>query len=143
MDKRGLKVFLRKLDLIDGEYVLFGGSCLAIRGLRDLNDVDLFVTKRLYKLLTARGWQEKSEPGGAPYLTTRIAGVTIDAVADWLGDGWQPNIQSYLRHPEIIDGLRFMPLKDLYEWKKATRRPKDIIDMSLIEKYWAHYPEAH
>lgn len=135
MNRQQLKQFVNKLDLPNGEYVIFGGASLTIRGLRDCLDLDLFITDGLYDRLLADGWIEKSENARTPYLIVKKNGIPIQAFRVWEGGSWEPDITSYLRTPEIVDDLPFMPLDELYEWKKVTARPKDIVDLKIIEEY--------
>jgi hypothetical protein len=135
MNAGELLAFLEKLDLPHGEYAIFGGACLTIRNIRNLKDLDIFVSENLYEELLARGWQETSTGNRKPYLINRKSGIDIQAFSFWEGEGWQPKINSYIGDPEIVNGIPFMPLQELYKWKAATRRPKDLEDLKLINIY--------
>ncbi len=128
-------VALLKLPL--GGYCLFGGACLAVRNLRLVDDVDLFVTKKVYDRLRDEGWREVIGTNQTPYLSATINKVCFEAHKEFMNRKWQPNIQRYLSHPEIVDGVPFMPLDELYEWKSITRRSKDVKDIKLIESFWS------
>jgi hypothetical protein len=128
--------YLKRLELPDDGYCLFGGCCLAIRNIRPTDDIDMYVTKDLYEQLKQSGWQEIKEKGRMAYLATEIDGVEFEAFVTSDSKGWQPKIQEYLKQPEIIDGYRFMPLSELREWKANVRRPKDTIDIKLIDEFW-------
>jgi hypothetical protein len=110
VNKRKLMIFISDLNLPKGEFVIFGGASLTVRDLRDCLDLDLFITDRLYNLLLADGWVEKSENDKTPYLTTEKDGISIQAFRVWEGGSWKPNILAYLRSPEVVEGLPFMPL---------------------------------
>jgi hypothetical protein len=127
--------YLKLLQLPVEGYCLFGGCCLAIRNIRPTNDIDMYVTKEFYSRLKEGGWQEIKENGRMPYLKTEIKGVEFEAFVTSDSKGWQPKIQEYLAKPEMIDGYRFMPLSELYEWKANVRRPKDVRDIKLIDKF--------
>lgn len=77
------------------------------------------------------------EPWPTPYLVTEINGTVVEAYRAFENKKWQPKFQRYLIEPELIEGYRFMPLDELYEWKAATRRPKDLRDLRLIDEYRA------
>lgn len=128
---------LKSLRLPKDGYCVFGGACLAIRDIRATDDIDLYVTTRLYDELKRRGWQEKTDPWPSPYLVTNINGTVVEVYKAFENKKWQPKFDRYLTKPEIIAGYRFMPLDELYEWKAVTRRPKDIRDIKLIEHYRA------
>lgn len=136
MDGQQLRQVVDTLAMPDGEYIIFGGGCLAIRGLRPTPDLDLYVTQRLYDQLKAMYGGEVRQHNQT-YLIFSAAGTEIEAHATWNMQDWQPDFPRYLKSPEIVRGLPFMPLQDVYEWKKAVRRPKDVSDLELIESYWA------
>lgn len=136
MHKQQLIEYLSLLKLPKTDYCLFGGACLAVRDLRPTDDIDLFVTKKLYEELKNNGWRETREIGLSPYLSIQINNMQFEAHAQFDNKNWQPDIKRYLSQPEVIESYPFMPLTDLYEWKSITRRGKDISDMKLIEEYW-------
>ncbi len=117
------------------QFVLFGGCCLAIRNLRPTDDLDLFVTEELYSNLKTRFGGEVHRYGQR-YLVFEHQGIAVDAHAEWHMIGWQPDFASYLKEPEMVKGLPFMPLRAIYEWKADTAREKDLADCHLIEAYW-------
>jgi hypothetical protein len=96
----------------------------------------MYVTPKLYAKLKNQGWKVARGKGKNPHLYTEINGVEFEAFAKPKRyKGWQPDIPRYIAEPEIIDGYPFMPLADMYEWKASVRRPKDIRDINLIDKY--------
>lgn len=136
MNKDELIEFIGSLGLIKGEFVLFGGSSLTIRGLRPAGDLDIFVTKKQYDKLAEQGWKPKSQNQRTEYLVNEFNGFEVQVFHKWEGEGWQPDVKSYLSNPEVVLGLPFMPLKELYKWKNITRRPKDLEDLKLMHRYW-------
>lgn len=136
MDAARLQGLIHKLKLPSGDFVLFGGTILAALDIRDAKDIDIFVTDQLFGQLEERGWEKKSQADRPPYLVSSIEGVPVQAFRVWEGGQWEPKITSYLKEPQMVNGLPFMPLIELYAWKAATRRPKDLEDMVLIDRYW-------
>lgn len=137
MDKQAFLKLLEHLNLPAGEYVVTGGACLTIRGLRETDDLDLFITDRLYSELVGRGWQETAIGKRRPYLISEIKNIPIQAFSVWEGKGWQPRIDQYLAQPEFVEGIPLMPLSELYAWKKSIRREKDLRDLVLIDSYFS------
>jgi hypothetical protein len=127
---------LQLLALPKNGYCIFGGACLAVRDIRETDDIDVYVAPDLYEDLKGRGWEEKLEPWPQPYLVTSVNGVIVEVYRAFESEVWQPRFNRYLKEPELIDGYRFMPLGELYKWKMATRRPKDVRDLELIEAFW-------
>lgn len=129
---------LKQLNLPAGEYCLFGGSSLAIRGIRPTPDIDLFVTPQLYEELKKRGWKEVFVKKGMYCLESKSNGLESEACKTCgEDDTWIPNIQEYINNPEVVEGIPFMSLKALYEWKADTARQRDLDDLKLIDDYWA------
>jgi hypothetical protein len=142
MNDMKLIALIKTIDLPVGQYALFGGACLAIRNIRNLNDLDIFITDKLYDKLCADGWHEISTEKRKPYLITKIRGIDIQAFKIWEGVGWQPDIRAYIDNPEVVQGIPFMPLTELYKWKQETRRPKDLKDLKLIDSFLKNAVQA-
>jgi hypothetical protein len=51
---------------------------------------------------------------------------------DW-HEGW--GVEKMIKEADIIDGLPFVKLEYLIEWKKFFRREKDLKDIELIEEF--------
>lgn len=123
------------LDLPAGHYAVFGGAILAMLDIREANDIDLFVDDLLFKRFVSDGWQTLSENGRPSYVSTVIDSEKVQAFRVWEGGDWRPDINSYISDPQVIEGIPFMPLDELYKWKYATRRPKDLEDLEFIDSY--------
>lgn len=114
---------LKKLDLPEGEYAIFGSGPLAVRGIREAEDLDVVVTKNLYEKLKEKYPEEKERinignieviPPNAPIIE---------------------NAEELIKRGEIIKGFRFVSLKDIIEWKKKMGREKDLKDIELVKGY--------
>ncbi|MEK7507587.1 MAG: phospholipase D-like domain-containing protein [Patescibacteria group bacterium] len=129
---------VRALNLPAGEYALFGSAPLGIRRLKECNDVDAIVSSSLFDSLRyAPGWEVKSTVDCREYLKF---GDDIEFWKDWHPGLW--DIPALIRDAEIIDGLPFVKLHRVLEWKKIFGREKDIADVILIEQYlgaWKFY----
>ncbi len=129
---------VEQLDLPKGQYCLFGGSSLAIRNIRPTYDIDLYVTQKLYGELKKQGWEEIKLDNFMPYLYKKFSKFECEAFTTYnKNDRWIPKIKDYIESPEVVEGIPFMPLKELYDWKADTARFKDLADNKLIEAYWA------
>jgi len=125
------------LSLPKGEWVVFGGACLTARGIRDTTDLELFVTDLLYDKLKDMGWEEKvTGSTRAPYVIKMHEDIPVLAFITCGSERWRPNVEEYFSNPEVVNDVPFMPLTEMYAWKAATARPKDIDDLGLIETYW-------
>lgn len=119
----------RELNLTKGTYVVFGSGPMAVRGLKESNDIDAIVSKDDYDRLKSEGWEEKD-----------LGGLNVIVNEDIeLGTGWWPkgrwNVEKIIEEAEEIDGLMFAPLERVLEWKKEMNRPKDGADIKVIKEY--------
>jgi hypothetical protein len=114
---------LARLKLPKEEYAIFGSGPLAIRGIRDNNDLDLIVTDYLWKKLSVQ------------YLTKgkKIILPNVEICKDWLP--WIEDTKPLIDDSEIIDGFPFVKLKYVLEWKLKSEKPKDKQDVKLIYDY--------
>ena len=127
---KGFKKLLnefKKLNLPDGEYAIYGSGPLAIRGIREARDLDVIVTDSLY--------QELKEKYPKDSKKERIKIEKIEIYPCW---AWEPQIKGLegaIKRAELIEGLRFVQLNDLVNYKKKMGRPKDLNDIKLIREY--------
>lgn len=137
MDSAKLAAIMAELNFPAGQYAIFGGACLAAHGIRLAPDLEIFVSPELYGHLQADGWEARTTGStGAAYLTKTVQGIPVLAFITCGSERWVPDVQAYLEHPEMVNKLPFMPLSEMYAWKAATARPKDLADVQLIDTYW-------
>jgi hypothetical protein len=122
---------VKALKLPDWQYVVFGAGPLAAHGIRETNDVDLFVTTALYRRLKASGWSEKCTSTGGLYLASGI----YEADDTWEYGEYNPAIEELIGEADVIQGVPFAPLTEVLRWKRAFDRPKNIQDLRLIEEH--------
>jgi len=117
---------LRALRLTPGEYAVFGSGPIAVRGLLDtVNDLDVIVR--------GETWHELRSLGA---LVMKEDDETID-----LGNGltfgrsWgygSFDIDELIDDAETIEGLPFVRLNSVIEFKKIADRPKDREHLRLL-----------
>jgi hypothetical protein len=122
---------VKALKLPEWQYVVFGAGPLAAHGIRPTNDVDLFVTTALYERLKAAGWSEHITSTGGLYLADGI----YEADDSWDYGAYNPTIEELIDAAEVIQGVPFAPLGEVLKWKRAFGRPKDVVDVRLIEDH--------
>jgi len=119
---------LRELKLPPEEFTIFGSGPLAIRNIRDCEDIDIVVTKKLFKKLLKQVPENKKKKGADLAKLGNIEfGYRLRSSSK--------NNLDLIHDSDNIDGLRFVSLPDLIECKKKFGREKDIRDISLIEEY--------
>lgn len=122
---------LKALHLPIEEYAIFGSGPLAIRGIRDCNDLDVVVSARL--------WEEL-------YLRYAPAGKKIELGRIELWRDWMPwfslvEADELMADADIIDGVPFVKLQYVIEFKKKMGREKDKQDLALIDNYLKTHSE--
>ena len=113
---------LRALHLPTGAYAVFGGSALALHGLREASDLDIAVTKTLFQKLAKE--HEKDPDADSMQLGE------LDIWCKWLPDGTLPD--KYIARATQIRGVPVATLEDMLDWKRRMNREKDQKDITLI-----------
>lgn len=119
---------LRALPLPAGKFAVFGSGPMGVRGLRDMRDVDVIVAPDLFAELGSRYPVEDHDHG--------LHRIQIGRVE--ILDGWYPDvgpIEALIAGAEIIEGLPFVTLDKVIEWKSKYGRPKDGPDLEAIQAY--------
>jgi len=121
------------LNLPLGKYAIFGSGPMAIRGIREPQDIDIIVTPSLYKELHHLGWREEGS-GRKKHLVNN----SIEIFDSWDFDNYNPNLEQLIREAEIINGVPIVQLDEVIKWKKAFGGDKDLADIKLIQNYLQH-----
>lgn len=119
---------LDDLDLPKDQYAIFGSGPLAIRGIREANDIDILVAPSLFEKL------EKEYPTRKINGNKLVEIGEIEAMITWPNTSSE-KVQEMIQNSEQINGYPFVSLKNLIDSKKKMGRPKDLVDIDLIEKY--------
>jgi len=132
---------LRKLNLPEGEFAVFGSGPVAIRGIRPAGDLDLIVTPAVWDFLLKRGYKieetdwDFTDADGKKFNYHRefipIGSIEVWRKWSFLSD----EAKELIKNADILNGIRFVKLEKVLEWKKAFNRPKDQEDIKLIEKF--------
>ena len=123
---------VKELGLPIGKYALFGSAPMGIRGLKECKDIDIIVTEDLWNEYKNKGWKMTTMQNGKQKLSN-------NCIELW--NSWKPfemkewNVLELIKDSEIIDGLSFVKIKYVLEWKKLSTREKDIKDVKIIEKF--------
>lgn len=102
-----------------------------VHGLRGtISDIDIIVTQELWNALNhSNKWQKSISPNGSECLTKD----NFELWQDWQPGEW--DIDKLITEAEIINGLPFVKLEAVLEWKKLYGREKDLQDVEKIENY--------
>ena len=122
---------LQALKLPSGQYVVVGGAALAIRDIRDTDDIDLVVTQQLFDELATRGWKPKARPNGKPGLKFGRAEAYLDVNCEAFGQ----STSWLLEHAERVHDTLLVDLPTLAQFKAGYGRDKDFRDLKLIHEH--------
>ncbi len=128
-----LLLTVRNLNIPQGTFAIFGSGPMAVRGLKEPNDLDIIVTTETYDSFKNReGWIEKSFHEGGDYYLEKDG---IELWNTWGPGNW--DIVRLIETAEMIDGLPYVTLDHVLAWKERNHRPKDIADLVKIKEYLA------
>jgi hypothetical protein len=122
---------VKELNFPSGEYVVVGGGILEALGLRNTNDVDVFVTLKLLEKLRESGKYIEEIKWGKMFLT----GEKIDIMGQLNWKDYPTKIEEAIRTATIIDGVPFLNIEETIKFKTALGREKDFKDIELIKEY--------
>ncbi|MCX8193761.1 MAG: hypothetical protein N3G19_00110 [Candidatus Pacearchaeota archaeon] len=119
-----VKEFVEKEGISYNDFAVFGSGPLAVRGIRESRDIDIIIRPYIFKELS-----KKYVVDSRGY----ICQGNIEIAGDW--EPWFKDINILIDDADIINGIRYVKLKYVLEWKKAFNREKDKKDIALIESY--------
>ena len=130
MNKEEIITKVKSLSFPDGSYVVFGSAPLAIAGLREANDIDFLVSNELFEVLKNKGWKELDKGKRDKPLVYDI----FEAHNNWNFSSYHPTLEQLLNSAAVVEGIPFASFDEVRKWKIASGRPKDLIDIQLIDR---------
>ena len=128
---------VKALNLPLDQIIVIGSGILDQLGIRPASDIDLAASSDLMKKLSEESgdWIKKFDDNQRFYF------IKDDGSAE-VWDGWEfdGQVVSYdglLDYVVEYDGVRFVNLEFLYQWKKWRSREKDVQDVKLIDEWRA------
>lgn len=120
---------VKELNLPHGSYAVFGSGPLAVRGLREAKDLDIIITSELFRKLKTDDPSWKASALRDHHEVLSREGVSL--FDSWAPDSW--DIPAMIKEAEEIEGVPFVRLETVLEWKKIRNSEKDQQDIKLIE----------
>lgn len=118
-----------------GQYVVVGGAAMAVHGIRESHDINIAVLPALFSQLREAGNWQMTEIGGRVHL---MFGA-YEILSDVRIRGYESTIPDLIRTAEIVDGVPFVDLVELRNFKHARGTQKDLVDIKLINDYLLHH----
>lgn len=122
---------VKALELPADNYLVYSGAVLAACGIRKADDVDILVSEEFFEKLKEMQEWKSSRRRGTKFLRRGV--IEIASRIQW--DDYEITLQGALQNKNVIDGVPFMSLKDVVQFKRALDRPKDQEDIELINAY--------
>ncbi len=123
---------LNNLNLPIDQFVVVSSGSLAVRNIREAQDLDILVTTALWNDLIKKH-PVNTESG----ITKIIADEYIEILGQdsLFNDPKIAAINEVLQTADIINGIKFINLKLLRKFKEKMGREKDKKDIELIDTY--------
>lgn len=120
----------QELNLSSDDYAICGSGPMWVRGIRDSHDLDVVARGSAWetaKLLGRLEWMED----GVQRVSLAEGGVEI--FNGWGFGRWSAD--ELIDTADLIEGIRFINLQIVLEYKRQLAREKDLADIKLIE-HW-------
>lgn len=121
---------VKALGLPTDSYAVFGSGPLAVRGIRESKDIDIIVTEALFAELAKDPSWMKTELHDHHACLQKEG---IEVFSTWAPGAW--DVDQLIKDAEAIDGVPFVRLASVIEWKQLRNSDKDKEDLSLIEVF--------
>jgi hypothetical protein len=115
---------LKALNLQPGDYAIFGSGPLAVRNLREAKDIDFIVSDKIWPDLKNKYLQYYNPEKNF------VSVGNLEFSNTWTDFAGDP--QALIKNAEFIEGLPFVRLEYVLEWKKNRGSEKDLRDIELI-----------
>lgn len=129
---------VKELKFPIGQYVVVGGA-LEAHGIRKSGDVDIIATNELFDELIEQGWTQyllNTYDVGEDGTKRKVNKGDVDVMTEF---SWKAvtiaRTPELIARAEIIQGIPFVPLRLLLQWKEVSEREKDSRDAELLRDY--------
>lgn len=121
-----------RLELPLGDFAIFGSGPLLVRGIIEAtNDIDI--------ICRGPAWEKAVSIGEKVFLPDYdVEIVSIDEGAITLGRSWgigEFDTNELIDSAEVIDGLPFVKIKYVVDYKRIAGRTKDLQHLELIKQH--------
>jgi hypothetical protein len=124
---------VRELALPDGDWVIAGSAPLLAHGLIEaVNDIDIVARGAAWARACALG---DAQPGEHGDRRVRLCGGAVEVFDGWSLMPWSAD--QLIGEAQRLEGLPFMPLQRVLEFKRRLARPKDAAHIRLLEAHLA------
>lgn len=124
---------VKALNLPQDHFAIMGGCCLYLHDLRENvpNDIDIIADEVAWELALKNGIPQETNSKSGRVI--KFNDDLIEVFDSWAPGEW--DTKKLIDTAEIVDGIRFVNLENVLEWKLRMNRPKDIEDVEKIKKF--------
>jgi hypothetical protein len=131
MTKQDIIAAVKTLGMPSGSYVVFGSCPMALAGIREAGDIDMLVSDELLERFKTEGWQQIDKGHNDKPFTHGV----FEAHNNWEFSSYHPTLKQLLKTATTVNDVTFASLDDVRKWKLASGRPKDLVDVALIDAH--------
>lgn len=123
----------RRLPLPKNEMLIVGSGTMALLGLRENKDLDIWATPRIIEIIKKnKNFREKtSKLDGSKLYESKDGSMEFASSFTFAN----LDLKTSLKNAIVIYGIHFQSPEEILAWKKKANRPKDQEDIKLLEKY--------
>ncbi len=125
---------LKELNLPTSEFVVVGSGALAIRHIRDTNDLDVIVTQTFWNDLINNYKVELNE-WNVERLDLGNDIEILNPEQSLFGNSKVVPVGEIFDEADVFDDIKFINLDHLKKIKSSFGRDKDLKDIELINQY--------
>ena len=123
--------YLRELGLPPCDYAIFGSGPLIVRGwVQGTNDIDVICRKSAWKAACRTGvlnYDERYDVSLASHCNGRITFGTSWGIGEF-------DVDELIDTAEIIDGLPFVRVEHVVQYKQIRSSPKDLLHLEQYNR---------
>ena len=125
---------LKKLDLPNDNFVVVGSGALAIRGIREAQDIDIIVTHSLWDEM-AQKYKIGLNQWGIENICLNNDIEILNPVQSIFGNSKYIPAQEIFNKADMFYGIKFINLEHLKKIKEQLGRKIDLQDIVLIDDF--------
>ncbi len=122
---------LRRLGLPLNKVLIVGSGTMALLGIKDNSDLDLWVTPDVFKKMKTNKKLKPVMNHGRLFYETLDGDIEASSIMPCTNG----RVEDYLKRAIIVYGFHFKSVNDVIAWKKCMGRPKDKRHVKMLEKY--------
>lgn len=131
------------LSLPQNNFIVVGSGTMNALHIKRANDIDIIVPRSFFNVIAdfegeEDGWRCMEDENNEDYAKLLRRTKRGCPKIEILGENLKFDPKSFeakLAESFVMNGIRYMPLIEVYRIKKLLGRNKDVLDISLIERY--------